>query len=298
MQKILKLTGVSMLAVMTASGAHAAGYTCEELIEYTSCNPGYYLQNQSCAGDNDEIMFDVCECDGEYHGAVSSKEECNIDEHCAGYGYATFYETACVSDGEWVSPLSGAVTCNECPAGSTCAGNTAGVTPCPAGSYCATAGLSQPTGKCAVGSFAGAGATACTSCPSTGLTDINGVVVNATTASAGSTSITACIVGSESQFKDNKGVYHYKSECAFDYATLTINNESECVATGGEWYADDGNEEYFCYLDNIVPETEEECVASGLEWVEMEMNSACGCQDGESVTVSPGRTGIYCDMRR
>jgi len=43
MNKFLKLTGVSMLAIVAASNANAAGYTCEELIEYTSCNAGYYL---------------------------------------------------------------------------------------------------------------------------------------------------------------------------------------------------------------------------------------------------------------
>ena len=213
MQKILKLTGVSMLAVMVAANANAAGYTCEELIEYTSCNPGYYLQNQSCAGDNDEIMSDVCECDGEYHGAVSSKEECNIDEHCAGYGYATFYETACVSDGEWVAPLSGTVTCNECPAGSTCAGNTAGATPCPAGSYCATAGLSQPTGKCNVGTYSTGGATACTTCPVSGLTDAWGDVVSVTTESTGSTSSSECFVAKGTLFEDAKGIYKYTDNC-------------------------------------------------------------------------------------
>ena len=51
MNKLLKLTGVSMLAIITANGANAAGYTCEELIEYTSCNPGYYLNTASSYPD-------------------------------------------------------------------------------------------------------------------------------------------------------------------------------------------------------------------------------------------------------
>ena len=41
--KKIKLCGVSLCTLLAATGANAAGYTCEELIEYTSCNPGYYL---------------------------------------------------------------------------------------------------------------------------------------------------------------------------------------------------------------------------------------------------------------
>ena len=48
MQKILKISAVSMLAIVAASGANAAGYTCEELVEYTSCNDGYYLNAGDC----------------------------------------------------------------------------------------------------------------------------------------------------------------------------------------------------------------------------------------------------------
>ena len=35
------LLGVSISAILSTTGANAAGYTCEELVEYTSCNPGY-----------------------------------------------------------------------------------------------------------------------------------------------------------------------------------------------------------------------------------------------------------------
>ena len=48
MNKFLKLTGVSVLTIVAATGANAAGYTCEELIEYTSCNDGYYLNSGDC----------------------------------------------------------------------------------------------------------------------------------------------------------------------------------------------------------------------------------------------------------
>jgi len=48
MHKFFKLSAVSVLAIVAASNANAAGYTCEELIEYTSCNTGYALVNSDC----------------------------------------------------------------------------------------------------------------------------------------------------------------------------------------------------------------------------------------------------------
>ncbi len=63
MNKLLKLTGVSVVAIMTAMGANAAGYTCEELIEYTSCNTGYALLEGDCV------------CDGGYY---TNGDKCTI----------------------------------------------------------------------------------------------------------------------------------------------------------------------------------------------------------------------------
>jgi len=63
MNKLLKLTGVSMLAIVAASNANAAGYTCEELIEYTSCNTGYALLDGDCV------------CDGGYY---TNGDKCTI----------------------------------------------------------------------------------------------------------------------------------------------------------------------------------------------------------------------------
>ena len=307
MQKILKLTGVSILAIMTASNANAAGYTCEELIEYTSCNPGYYFTQDASCRDGYELQTGYCylNSDEGYLNETATSCQAKIEPHIGDTEYedARFVNYACVNSnqlwgmGEYgnfyeITEL-GATHCIQCPAGASCTGGTAGATPCPAGSYCATAGLSQPTGKCAVGSFASAGATVCTSCPSTGLTDINGVVVNATTASTGSTSITACIVGSESQFEDDKGVYHYKSECAFDYATMTINDESECSEIGGEWQEEPDTA---CFLPrSFFPQTEEECVADGLDWsIDTCYPFGCDWGAGGSPAVSQGVPGIQC----
>jgi len=319
MQKILKLTGISMLAIMATANANAAGYTCEELIEYTSCNPGYALSMGGyICPDGYVYKTGICNDAESYYYGVSSLENC---EPYTVESPSEWWAGACVKEDAlqegcdshcWIAnePEDEVIfvdgytpsSCNECLAGYYCAGGTAGATPCPAGSYCATAGLSQPTGKCNVGTYSTGGATACTSCPASDLIDANGNVVSVTTASTGSTSSSECFVAKGTLFKDEKGIYKYTDNCKhgnyMDWNSITINNESECTMIGGEWYADDGNEEYFCYLDNIIPETEEECVAVGLEWVDAEMDSACGCIDGVSVTVSPGITGIYCDMNQ
>ena len=47
MKKYL-IVGVSLFALFAANNAMAAGYVCEELIEYTSCMDGYYLTNGDC----------------------------------------------------------------------------------------------------------------------------------------------------------------------------------------------------------------------------------------------------------
>ena len=63
MNKLLKLTGVSVLAIMATANANAAGYTCEELIEYTSCNTGYALLDGDCV------------CDGGYY---TNGDKCTV----------------------------------------------------------------------------------------------------------------------------------------------------------------------------------------------------------------------------
>ena len=82
MKKLLQLTGVSIVAIMTANVANAAGYTCEELIEYTSCNPGYFL-NRTFDGDNFTCPSgytarkNACyHIDNEYWMNASSAQDC------------------------------------------------------------------------------------------------------------------------------------------------------------------------------------------------------------------------------
>ncbi len=90
MQKILKLSAMSVLAVITASGANAAGYTCEELIEYTSCNAGYTLSAHRC------VYMPTCSA-GSY-----STQSCPD-----GYTYSSDW---CWEDGYWDSIGGG----NDC----------------------------------------------------------------------------------------------------------------------------------------------------------------------------------------
>ena len=250
MHKFLKLSAVSMLAVMTANGAHAAGYTCEELIEYTSCNPGYYLLNSRCptgAFYYENVCCDGIDCSENTYGDEAG---CLDDDHSD----RTYHANGCFVDSDdgymyyRGSPSSsGSTGCADCPAGSTCAGGTAGATPCPAGSYCATTGLSEPTNVCAKGSYSSAGAVACTSCPATQLTDINGNTVVATTLSTGSYNISACIVGPDVQFKNDAGIYHFTQNCKYD-TTLGSYEPSGSSCKPGYVLAKDGDiHTYKCF---------------------------------------------------
>ena len=261
MNKFLKLTGVSMLAIVAASNAHAAGYTCEELIEYTSCSAGYYFAcpdgsvygTHWCVSDMNDVSEDLGE------------EECF-------FSGGDYLGTGCLT-GDGMELLDGAEvwgfdgnaslvpqTCTECPVGSICAGGDVDIAvaaPCPAGSYCAGTGLSQPSGECAIGTYSMDGATECSQCPVTGLTDKNGATVVATTLSTGSTSPAACIVGEEYYFTDTKGTYHYKSDCAFKPWTLSVTTEAQCKSLNGDWEWDE--DMYMCWSaiggDNPTPTT-------------------------------------------
>ncbi len=266
MNKFFKLSAVSMLAIMTATGANAAGYTCEELVEYTSCNPGYYL-SEGGNGCPDGYAYGKgwCIYDGDINGRSGYTEQSCLDAMCDG-------DAECEADYDWIYLGDGCfkmsdeepdyefvastgVTskgCNECPIGSTCTGGTAGTTTCPAGSYCATAGLSQPTGKCNVGTYSTGGATSasCTSCPATGLTDKNGATVVATTSGTGSTSASACFVGNNVEFKDDKGIWHYKSECKHGNFPDVFPVEGICPDNYVGAYVDDefSDERYCVYI--------------------------------------------------
>jgi len=307
MNKLLKLTGVSMLAIITANGANAAGYTCEELIEYTSCNPGYYLSGSGCP-DGYTFYSSICYAwGGEYYPNMTEEECLSWNEGEA--ADAEYMGAGCIdynsSDGIGSNfVVASGITCEQCPIGSTCAGGTAGTTTCPAGSYCATAGLSQPTGKCNVGTYSIGGATSasCTSCPATGLTDKNGVAVVATTSGTGSTSASACFVGNNVEFKDDKGIWHYKNTCEhgnFQFGDCGWADHTGVMNEFGEYdyRCADGLELYWgAALSTPLctpsfPETEEECnQVAGATW--SEGAGECMCYD-EMWNCNDGK--LYCE---
>jgi len=306
MKNILKLTGVSMLAIVVANGANAAGYTCEELIEYTSCNPGYYMPGEeSCpngydwgetwcikGGDDDKYAVD-----GYDEELCEDLVDCK--NWCAEVG-GTWLGAGCIdrdtvsdaserpyTDGDFIS----ASFCIECPAGSICSGDTAGATPCPAGSYCAGTGLSAVSGECAIGTYSTGGAVSCSTCPATDLTDKDGATVVATTLTTGATTPSACVVGEEHYFTDAKGTYHFKSDCGLKLWHMTIKTQAECESLGTDWYWDDDR----CFNDDaILTTTEEQCLSEieeygmvgGIEWVD----GKCTCSSSWLID----SYGMYC----
>jgi len=313
MQKILKLTSVSMLAIVAASGANAAGYTCEELIEYTSCNPGHWLQTTTkqcptgysyftgvCNHIEQDVLYlglDNVDCSG-----FDSNSTTYWDEACIkwnnGDASSNCDADECSRDFEYTEPSPYTVkTCNECPAGSICSGGTAGATPCPAGSYCAKAGLSTVSGQCSKGTYSVGGAVSCSTCPATDLTDKDGATVVATTLTTGATTPSACVVGEEHYFTDAKGTYHFKSDCGLTPWKINVSTQEECEILGEGWQWDEEYSE--CSNDNdsvaLAPTTEEECLSeiesiiqSDAKWVD----GKCVCTSEWVIDSSYG--GLAC----
>lgn len=359
MQKTLKISTVSMLAIVATTAANAAGYTCEELIEYTSCNAGYYLATSDVVCPSGYVWrTGICWEYGEYTEG-KSEEYCQSEDSELGYEGDKCVKEECVENGcnlndyeVTTSPVSVTVSCDECPAGSKCAGGTeyakqcasgtyqpntgqssclttpagnysgAGATEyiacptgkyqpnagagscrsCPVGSYCDGTGLTAVSGVCADGSYATGGATSCTQCLPTGLVDSDGNEVLATTGGTGAGSLAACYVSPDTHFKNDKGVYHYKSDCSaynllpFDIATATeAERQARCEDLGGTWYAAINNEyDYapeYCESDKPyqVPssiDTEEECWNSGynLTW----FDEGCICEATSTYNLETG----------
>jgi len=263
MNKLLKLTSVSMLTIVATTGARAAGYTCEELIEYTSCNPGYYYgpavsgTGMVCPDHlidakmyNDGICWDTYSGSGEVIENVT-QQECNAFDYNEDSVDAGWIEgPVCVGVyahrmgelGYSTELVEGDIytdTCIQCPAGSICAGGDvedAVATPCPAGSYCATAGLSQPTGLCAAGTYSTGGATSanCITCPQLQYTNADGETVYVTaTSPVGADALNKCAIASGQTFTDKKGEYTFKESCYYVAPTTykeacELNYESVC----------------------------------------------------------------------
>ena len=349
--------GASLFAILAANNAMAAGYTCEDLIEYTSCNPGYHL-SKSCP---DGYMFASGVC--AYDEGDSSFEIGHTVDSCAEIDMYIFKGDICVKEeyiedagwGYWqsdfVDTTSDVFSCELCPAGASCAGGDApmkkcaagtyqsetgqsscipapagnmaqttatvligainyqacaagtyqpstGQTSCrscPAGSYCETAGLSAVTGECAVGSFAYAGAASCLSCPSTGLNDANGNPVAGTTVGTGASSLTECVVGSNISFKDDKGIYRFTSNCAFDSKLDYYTPEEEM---GGGYvscktgYQRAGSEGEYCI--EKIPEWKCMEIGGAAYWNATTNTCVCDNEPGPYWDFDPNSGNITC----
>jgi len=133
MQKFLKLSTVSISAIVAATNANAAGYTCEELIEYTSCNPGYYLDFEYASVCPEEYFYATGICSYDYSDPSYGydQESCEAED-------GIYYEYGCMSYemSDFVdAPAKVMAICAECPAGSSCAGGTEPKTECSPGTY-------------------------------------------------------------------------------------------------------------------------------------------------------------------
>ncbi len=298
MKKIL-LSGASILAIIATTNANAAGYTCEELIEYTSCNTGYYLNDGDCIPGNTcpagNYLQGVCPDGYEYsdtwsveNGAIVwvnniTQAECeNEGDYCTWYGAGCLITDAdpfMVDDG-FISATG--YECTACAAGSyqPSAGQYECIT-CPAGAYCGTTGLSAVSGQCAKGTYSHGGAVSCAACPATGLTDKDGAVVVATTPTAGATTISSCVIDDTVYFRDTKGVYRYKQDCVL-LGDITGTNAAEC-----EWVAEITGEDWNMFNDAcsfntegttiLAPATESECLDLGGDWDTYFEEGKCHC---------------------
>ena len=296
MNKILKLTGVSVLAIVAATGANAAGYTCEELIEYTSCNDGYYLNSGKCIEGTTcgagKYIAGSCP-DGYIYSdnwMYSSDTGCwgRVEDDYGQCGGDENFGSGCVEDGTDGLEAFVAATyeCIACPAGTyqNAAGQYSCIT-CPAGSECPTAGLSTAT-LCEVGEYSVAGAVACLTCPEHTYTNADGqnITVAATTTAKGAGSVTECMISPDSYFTDGKGTYHFKSNCTHNTnvfgldPNISVTSEAECAAVGGDWSDVSGDGDYFCLLDNL---TEEQCneISEYGFYINDETGNGCTCGD-------------------
>jgi len=295
MKNILKLTGVSVLAIVAATNANAAGYTCEELIEYTSCNPGYWLSTVGAvpASCPDGYDYGTGWCYIEFDDqiiSVGTEEECAEEARGSGNGVAydfigdgcfsmdLYYENYDKSEAlaELNDAVDGSIDCMICPAGSSCEGGDKTAVACPAGSYQPNAGQASCI-DAPVGNYvADTGATSYTACPASGLTDINGNVVPVTTASTGSTSSSACYVAKGVEFKDTKGIYRFTENCHTSYNFVKAVNDGCPNGYKILYEYDDGD----AYCINKLPDTEVECLAVHGEYAWWDEESeVCVCDD-------------------
>ena len=309
MQKILKLTGVSILAIVAAANANAAGYTCEELIEYTSCNAGYYFVKFSTeCPDGYTLRASMC------IDAVEDFPTFNVSEsECTQYNEENeYYSNVCVrssvvgsddyiTDDDFTQPIGAEKSdCLLCPAGSYCAGGDVAVAiakPCTEGWYCSKEGLTAPEAQCTTGTFSFAGATSCSICPAHVVKNSDGeyISVAATTDGLGATGFSACYIDSEVYFEDDKGKYHFNQKCSFndgDEYGMAFYKSADGTCMDGYMYGESANEyeeDGETYLTGCfaLPSSEEDCMNADYSGGEVYWDGKqCICPHGFAIEMT------------
>ena len=294
MNKLLKLTGVSILAIMAAANANAAGYTCEELIEYTSCNPGYYLGDATCPDDY-EYIESACLLENALRDRDISKEEC---EKISGVTsadtiiYGVYKAAICYRDGggydEFTEPTG--FSCIECNEGHSCAGGTESQLSCRAGTYQPNSGqttcLTTPAGNfsalgatnytaCPAGQYQPtAGQSACEECPAgsycatTGLSAVSGVCTDGTFAGAGAMNCSNCPETELTDAENNPIVATTGGDGATSMAACHIGPNTYLKDTKGVYHYKSKCNAYGSFDESNATsaEREERCSTLGGYW--------------------------------
>ncbi|MBR2412395.1 MAG: hypothetical protein IKB10_01890 [Alphaproteobacteria bacterium] len=303
MKKFLIGGTTSILAIIATTNANAAGYTCEELVQYTSCNPGYFLFNSSCP-IGQLYAENVCCLEGSdcYANRSFTENECAQESDSIYYSKGCFLykpelDETYMSYMGAPSSSSGTSSCDPCPAGNTCSGGISLPSPCYGGQYQPNTGqtscLTAPAGSyvpdndvananytlCSVGEYQpNEGAWECLKCPAgsycgeTGLTAVSGSCGNGDFSYAGAS---ACLTCPTHEYTNKDG------------ETVTVPAASPAIATGpNACYID--SETYFedikgiyrfrenCKYDTsdlyVSINNESECNAIGQNWDDADGN--------------------------
>lgn len=231
------------------------------------CPDGYTYRTGVCIDGGGNIHFDEdqssCEDENVYWGSFDG-------DICVKSDLVEGDEVTPIEDWSAQPTASAPKNCSECPIGSTCTGGTTAAVPCPAGSYCATTGLAKPTGLCALNSYSTGGATTCSACPATELTDKDGKTVVAKTATTGTDTPAKCFIDPNAYFKNTKGTYHFKSNCAFDLASQPTceyfdlfmqNNPTDYTCKEDPDYDEDAEDQMHHFCDS----EDSDCITNHIQ---------------------------------
>ncbi|MDE6250559.1 MAG: hypothetical protein K2M34_02910, partial [Alphaproteobacteria bacterium] len=145
MTKFIRLLSLFCVFVFASNAAYSAGYTCDSIKQYTSCNAGYYMVNKDETRNNYTAVGNKCKV-------------CPAGKYCTG---STNDATDCPADTYRSSTGGTAKTsCTSCGTGKTTNGKTGQTS----SSACVASNISV---KCDAGKYIASGKTTCdTACTS------------------------------------------------------------------------------------------------------------------------------------